>query len=266
MTRTSVAVLIAAATCTLAPSARALTGREVIDTAQQKNGLSTWKDRTQAATMESFDKQSLARSRDLDVSEQTDPRGDHRTFMEFTSPSDVKGTRYLHLSPRNEKDQQWLWSPTTRRVRRMGDAQRDENFFGTDLSYRDLELLVRIQQWSEAEATASLEADEELDGKPCHVVALEPRNDEFPYSRYRLWFGTSDYLPWRVDVYDREGRLFKRIKPARYERLQGYATPMEADVANVQYGTHTVYRIRDVRYDTGVSGDVFNVANLSGGR
>jgi len=32
----------------------ALTGREIIDTAQQKNGLSTWKDRRLAATMRTY--------------------------------------------------------------------------------------------------------------------------------------------------------------------------------------------------------------------
>jgi len=145
-----------AALVALAAQAGAMTGREVIDTAQQRNGFSTWHDRTAAATMETFDKGTLARTREIDVTEQTDPRGEHRTFLRFTSPADVQNTRFLHLSPRDDKDQQWLWAPTTRRTRRLGDAQRDENFFGTDLSYRDLELLVRIQQWNDSEATAMM--------------------------------------------------------------------------------------------------------------
>src|SRR5438552_13993148 len=129
--------------------------------------------------MESYEKGALGRVRDVDITEQTEPRDEHRTFMEFTAPADTKGTRCLHVSPRGEKDQQWLWTPTTRRVRRLGDAQRDENFFGTDLSYRDLELIVRIQQWNDDEAKATLASDEEVEGKPCHVVDLVPKNKEF---------------------------------------------------------------------------------------
>jgi hypothetical protein len=248
----------------LAAPAAALTGREIIDTAQQRNGFSTWKDRTASATMQTYDKGNLTRTREVDITEQTDPRGEHRTFMRFTSPADVQNTRFLHLSPRGEKDQQWLWAPGTRRTRRLGDAQRDENFFGTDLSYRDLELLVRIQQWNDDEATATLVGEETIDGKPCHVVEVVPKNEEFPYSKYRLWFGTQDSLLWRVDVYE-DDKVLKRVTPTRYEKVGDYQTAMEANVANVPANTNTVFTMRNVRYDAGVGDGVFSVSNLDKG-
>jgi Outer membrane lipoprotein-sorting protein len=248
----------------LAAPAAALTGREIIDTAQQRNGFSTWKDRTASATMQTYDKGNLARTREVDITEQTDPRGEHRTFLRFTSPADVQNTRFLHLSPRGEKDQQWLWAPGTRRTRRLGDAQRDENFFGTDLSYRDLELLVRIQQWNDDEATATLVGEETIDGKPCHVVEVVPKNEEFPYSKYRLWFGTQDSLLWRVDVYE-DDKVLKRVTPTRYEKVGDYQTAMEANVANVPANTNTVFTMRNVRYDAGVGDGVFSVSNLDKG-
>jgi len=247
----------------LAPAA-ALTGREVIDTAQKKNGFSTWHDRVLETTMESYTT-TLQRTRDASVTEQTDPRGEHRTFMEFTGPADVTGTLFLHLSPRGEKDQQWVYTPTARKARRLADAARDENFMGTDLSYRDLELIVRIQQWNDSEATATLEPEAPLDGKPCQVVALAPKNNEFPYSRYRLWFGSGDFLLWKVEVYDLEGKLFKSVTMSRYERIQDFATAQESSVANVQYGTHTVFKVHNVRYNSGVPDDTFAVANVQKG-
>ena len=255
-------VVVCMLALSLAP-AWALTGREVIDDAQKKNGFSTWKDRTLDATMTTYANGALTRSRELDISEQTDPRGEHRTFMRFVSPADVQGTRFLHLSPRDEKDQQWLYTPTTRRVRRLGDAQRDENFFGADLSYRDLELLVRIQQWNDAESTATLEPDETIDGRACHVVTLVPKNDEFPsYSKYRLWFGKDDALLWRVDIFDEDGKLFKRVSPRKYQRIQEYATAMESNVETVPAGTNTEFTFRQVKYDAGVNEKVFVVSNL----
>ena len=200
------------------------------------------------------------------MSEQTAPRGEHRTFMEFTGPTDVAGSLFLHLSPRGELDQQWLWTPTTRRARRMGDAARDENFFGTDLSYRDLELLVRIQQWNDEESTATLLREEPIDGKPCHVVELMAKNKEFPYSRYRLWFGTGDLLLWQVEIDDLEGRLFKRVRMQRYERVQDYATARESEIANVPAGTRTVITVKSVRYDSGVPDELFSVSSIQRGR
>ena len=253
-----------AALVALAAQAGAMTGREVIDTAQQRNGFSTWHDRTAAATMETFDKGTLARTREIDVTEQTDPRGEHRTFLRFTSPADVQNTRFLHLSPRDDKDQQWLWAPTTRRTRRLGDAQRDENFFGTDLSYRDLELLVRIQQWNDTEATATLVGEETVDGHPSRVVELMPKNREFPYTKYRLWFGTDDFLLWRVDVYQ-DDEVLKRVTPKKYEKIGAYQTAVESDIANLPANTKTIFTLRNVHYDGGVSDDVFTVSNLDKG-
>ncbi len=131
--------------------------------------------------------------------------------------------------------------------------------------YRDLELIVRIQQWNDSEATATLEPEAQTDGKPCHVVGLEPKNKEFPYARYRLWFGTTDFLLWKVEVWDLEGRLFKSVTMDRYERIQDYATAREFNVANVPYGTHTLFKVRNVRYNTGVPDDTFAVANVQKG-
>ena len=255
-------VLVATAVAALAAPACAIPGREVIDTAQQRNGFSTWHDRTVSATMETYDKDTLARTRELDIAEQTDPRGEHRTFMRFTSPADVQNTRFLHLSPRGDKDQQWLWAPSTRRTRRLGEAQRDENFFGADLSYRDLELLVRIQQWNDDEATATLVGEDTVDGKPSYVVELVPKNHEFPYAKYRLSFGKDDFLLWRVDVYDEGGTVQKRVSATRYEKVGKYQTAMESDVANLAANTHTVFTMKNVRYDEGVSENTFSVSNL----
>jgi outer membrane lipoprotein-sorting protein len=260
----NVLLAIALVAASVVPSS-ALTGREVIDDAQKKNGLSTWHDRTIDVTMESYTT-SLQRTRDATVTEQTDPRGEHRTFMEFLGPQDVSGTLFLHLSPRGDKDQQWLWTPAARRARRLADAQRDENFMGTDLSYRDLELIVRIQQWNDAESTATLLPEESLDGKACQVVELVPKNDEFSYSKYRLWFGKDDALLDQVDVYDADAKVFKRMRMRDYKRIQNYATAQEAEVSNVQYDTRTKFKISNVRYDSGVPDSLFTVASIQKGR
>lgn len=264
MTWTAPRVALVVAAVLAAAPARALTGREVVDGAQRRNGFSSWKDRQASATMESFAGDRLARTREIDITERTDPRGEHRTFIRFTAPADVQNTRFLHRSPRGDRDEQWLWAPATRRTRRLADAQRDENFFGTDLSYRDLELLVRIQQWNDAEATATLVGEEPIDGRPAHVVELVPRNREFPYSRYRLWFDVADALLWRVDVYEGDAVL-KRVTLGGYEPVGAYQTAMRAEVANVQADTRTRFRMRDVRYDVGVDDGVFSVSNLDKG-
>ena len=253
------------ATCLVlaAVPAWALTGREVIDSAQKKHGFSTWKDRTLSATMATYSGGDLTRSRDLEITEQTDPRGEHRTFIAFIAPNDVQGTRFLHLSPRGAGDQQWLYAPNTRRVRRLGEAQRDENFFGADLSYRDLELIVRIQQWNDDESTATLGPEETIDGHKCNVVTLVPKNEEFPhYGKYILYFGTDDQLLWRVEVFDTDGKLYKRTTLRKYDKIGNYSTAMGSNVETVPNNTRTDFTFKGVKYDVDVDEKVFSVSNL----
>ena len=241
----------------------ALTGREVIDSAQKKHGFSTWKDRTLSATMATYSGGDLVRSRDLEITEQTDPRGEHRTFIAFIAPHDVQGTRFLHLSPRGTGDQQWLFAPNTRRVRRLSESQRDENFFGADLSYRDLELIVRIQQWNDEESTATLGPEETIDGHKCNVVTLVPKNEEFPhYGKYILYFGTDDQLLWRVEVFDTDGKLYKRTTLRKYDKIGNYSTAMESNVETVPNNTRTDFTFKGVKYDVDVDEKVFAVSNL----
>ena len=241
----------------------ALTGREVIDSAQKKHGFSTWKDRTLSATMATYSGGDLVRSRDLEITEQTDPRGEHRTFIAFIAPHDVQGTRFLHLSPRGASDQQWLYAPNTRRVRRLSESQRDENFFGADLSYRDLELIVRIQQWNDDESTATLGPEETIDGHKCNVVTLVPKNEEFPnYGKYILYFGTDDQLLWRVEVFDTDGKLYKRTTLRKYDKIGNYSTAMESNVETVPNNTRTDFTFKGVKYDVDVDEKVFAVSNL----
>ena len=135
-------------------------------------------------------------------------------------------------------------------------------FFGADLSYRDLELLVRIQQWNDDESTATVVGEDSIDGKPAYVVELVPKNHEFPYAKYRLWFGKDDFLLWRVDVYDDDGAVQKRVSAKRYEKIGKYQTAMDSDVANLPANTHTTFTMKNVHYDDGVPETTFSVSNL----
>jgi Outer membrane lipoprotein-sorting protein len=75
----------------------------------------------------------------------------------------------------------------------------------------------------DAESTATLLPEETLDGKACQVVELVPKNEEFSYSKYRLWFGKDGALLDQVDVYDADAKVFKRMRMRDYKRIQDYA-------------------------------------------
>jgi hypothetical protein len=254
----------------LGEPARALEGREIIAQAQARNGFTTWKDRKASVILETFEAGG-GRRREAEVVEQTDPHGAHRTRIDFTDTSDDVATRLLHVSPRGEPDTFWLWSPATRRVRRLGgnaagSAHRDEIFTGTDMSYRDLELIVRIQQWDEAAATATLEGEEPAGGIPCHRIRLTPtRPNEFPLTRYRLWYGRDDLLLYQVDLY-RDDEALERVSCADYFATGRFMTPRRCEIRHLKTGVRAVVTFKEAAYDTGVADEVFSPTHLEEAR
>lgn len=261
----------AAALLVLAASdANALTGREVIEQAQVRNGFSTWHDRRTVVTLEGFD-DSRRTTREAEIFEQNDPQAEHRTLMEYLAPGEFTGTRYLYVSPRRARQEWWMWTPATRHVRKLGGTypgfQRDEIFFMSDLSYSDLVLLVRIQQWTDAEGTARLEGEEACGANQCDRVALVPAqdNDEFPCARFRLWFTRDDRLLHHAELYDPHDQLMKTIRCDGYFATGRFMTARSCEIEHVRTKTRAVITVKEVAYDTGLGADLFTVAHLAEG-
>jgi len=247
------------------------TGREVIAQAQARNGFATWRDRRSSVVLEGFDGSNHV-TREAEVYEQTDPRGEHRALMEYRSPDDFRGTRYLVISPRRARQEWWMWTPVARRVRKLGGTspalQRDEIFFMSDLSYSDLGLLVRIQQWTEAEGTVQLEGEDGCGEETCDRVRLVPASDddEFPCASYRLWFTREDRRLQRAELYDPHDRLMKTITCGGYFATGRFMTARACEIVHVRTKTRAVITVRDVAYDTGLDDGLFTISHLSDGR
>jgi hypothetical protein len=218
------------------------------------------KDRRLAATMQSYENDSLARTREVEIVEQTDPMGEHRTLMTFISPHDVQGTEFLHLSPARREghavalDQGDAPRPPHR------EAQQDENFFGSDLSYRDLELLVRIQQWTDADSTATLEGEETVDGKAATSSCSSRRT---PSSRGAgTSCGSGRTTPSLAPRHLRQGqgaeaRDGREVPERRRARDAGRRHHRERRREH-----EDVMTSRDVKYNTDCGEDVFTVSAL----
>jgi hypothetical protein len=249
-------------------AAHAASGPEIVAEAQARNA--TWHDRKSTVRLESF-ADGVTQTREAEVAERTDPRGEHRTFFEYTAPDALRGTRYLHVSPRGTRDQWWTWMPTTRRVRKLGGTagglQRDETFFGRTLSYEDLGLLVRIQQWTDADAAITLDGEEPCGDSTCDRIVFRPvaGNEEFPCKRYRVWYTRGARLLHHAELYDPDDRLMKTITCEGWFASGRFTTARSCRIEHVN-GARVTITFTAVAYDSGLPEDLFGLAHLSEGR
>ncbi|NIQ11612.1 MAG: outer membrane lipoprotein-sorting protein, partial [Gammaproteobacteria bacterium] len=124
-----------------------------------------------------------------------------KTLAIFDSPADVKGTAFLSHSHVSRADDQWLFLPMLKRVKRIAPANQIAPFMGSEFSYEDL---------ASAEVgkfTYDYLGDEVLDGRPCFKLERIPVSEYSGYSRQVVWVDKERYVPLRTDYYDRKGRL-----------------------------------------------------------
>ena len=260
--------LLTLATLLAPPSAaRATTeARAILDDAARRNGTASWHDRTLDVTIESLSGDGVTRTRSARVEELRDADGGLRTFMEFTSPSDVEGTLYLHLAPKGDDEQEWIYAPAARRPRRLTPGQTDEMATGAELGYREVERAAQVVAWTDADAEATLLPDETLDGRTYRVVRLTPRAPRPGEAEsFDVWLGADDLLLRKLVPRGGAGTP-KELLLSEHETIDGHVTPRVIEAVGPDGAWRTVFRLSDVRYDTGLKESAFSLARLNRGR
>ena len=56
----------------------------------------------------------------------------------FDNPRDVKGTAFLNYSHTNKPDDQWIFLPALKRVKRISSRNKSGPFMGSEFAYEDL--------------------------------------------------------------------------------------------------------------------------------
>src|SRR5262249_55894110 len=147
----------------------------------------------------------LVSRRSFDVAYRRDAGG-AQSLIRFTAPSYLRGDALLVVETPSGVSDVWLYQADERRPRRVGSTQRADAFYGTDLSFEELEHQ-RFAEWQ----LARLARDP---GRGCAVVEAVPQRDS-QYGRIRLWIDRGRDAVARVDFYrGAEGAPMKRLTVA----------------------------------------------------
>lgn len=161
-----------------------------------------------------------------------------RTLIRYLEPYDVRGAGYLVVNKRDGPDDQFVYLPSMRRIRRVN--LRGETVIGTDLSVED------IVPREMDDATYERGDDAEVQGRPCYVVDAVPvESSASRYSRFRLYVETEHFVPLRTRYWDTAGVEVKELRsPADSVReLDGVWIPLEGTMRQLLDGTYTTIRV-----------------------
>jgi len=175
----------------------------------------------------------------------------------FDQPRDVKGTAFLSYTHATAPDDQWLYLPALKRVKRISSANKSGPFMGSEFAYEDIS-----SQEVEKYTYRYLE-DDSVDGAPALVIERYPSYDKSGYTRQVVWIDQGHYQPLKIDFYDRKDALLKTLTFVDYRQYADrFWRPGEMHMVNHQTGKSTLLRWSNYILGAGLSDRDFDRNSL----
>ncbi len=175
------------------------------------------------------------------------PDDGDKSISIFDNPKDVKGTAFLTLSHKTGDDDQWLYLPALKRVKRISSSNKSGSFMGSEFAYEDLSSQ-EVEKY-----TYKYLRDEEYAGQDCFVNELDPVHPKSGYSRQIVWMDKKEYRTLKVEYYDKKNALLKTLTMSGYTLyIDKYWQPDEMNVINHTNGKSTRLEWKDYKFRSGL--------------
>ena len=155
------------------------------------------------------------RNLDIETFEIQDESVGDLGLTSFNSPRDIEGTALLSHAKILEPDDQWLYLPALKRVKRISSTNKSGPFVGSEFAFEDItgqELNKYDYTWLAEEACGDLN---------CDVVERRPRYENSGYTKQIVWIDQTDFQVRKAEYYDRKDELLKTQTFEDYQLYDG---------------------------------------------
>ncbi|MEA3523346.1 MAG: outer membrane lipoprotein-sorting protein [Campylobacterota bacterium] len=180
-------------------------------------------------------------------------KGD-KSLMEFLSPADVKGTKFLNYEHVKKDDDQWLYLPALKRVKRIASKNKSGAFMGSEFSYEDLSAF-NVDKYSYPKGEVK---EGELDGKKVYLGQSKPVSKYSGYTKLLTWVDAQTYLIQKIEYYDRKKELLKTAIFEDYKKISGVWRIGKITMSNIQNDKKTILVWSDEQVKIGLKAKDFH--------
>ena len=168
-----------------------------------------------------------------------------RTLFVFDRPRDVKGTAFLVWAHKSEADEQWLYLPALKRVKRISSSKQSGSFMGSEFSYEDMGA-VEVEKF-----THRYLRDEPCADLECTVLERTPVSRDSGYSRQLVWLDRQELRTMQIQFFDRRDEHLKTLVVEDYEKyLDRYWRGSKITMTNHLTGKSTVLLWSEYEFGT----------------
>ena len=212
---------------------------------------------TTALTMILTNKQGQESTRFMESRTLEQVEDGDKSLIVFKSPKDVEGTATLTYTHKEGSDDQWLYLPSIKRVKRISSSNKSGPFMGSEFAYEDLSSQ-EVEKYS-----YSFIKEDEANGSPSLLVERIPEDEKSGYTRQLVWYNKDNYRVEKVEYYDRKNQLLKTLTQKDYKLyLDSYWRADEFVMVNHQTGKQTRLLFDDYAFQTGLQDADFSQNGL----
>jgi outer membrane lipoprotein-sorting protein len=187
-------------------------------------------------------------ARDIRVKVLEQENDGDKSLTVFDQPADVKGTAFLSFTHKSGPDDQWIYLPALKRVKRISSRNKSGPFMGSEFAYEDLSSQ-EVEKY-----TYKYLRDEQYNDMDCFIVERDPVDENSGYTRQLVWFDKAEYRPQKIEYYDRKNSLLKTLTFDDYQQfLERYWRSHDMYMENHQTGKSTRLTWSDYKFKTGLT-------------
>lgn len=180
-----------------------------------------------------------------------------KSIIIFNHPKDVKGIALLTHSHKVDNDDQWIYFPARKRVRRIASDNKSGPFMGSEFAYEDLSSQ-EVEKY-----TYKFIKDDEYNGMPVYISERYPVDENSGYTRQIVTMDKEHFRVQKLEFYDRKESLLKTLEFSDYKQyLDKYWRPAKMHMVNHQTGKETVLTFEPYEFGKGLQDRDFDQSRL----
>ncbi len=249
--------------------APAVYGEDAYQIMLKSHNLDEGKDSKTEMKMELISKNGKTRTREITFW-QLERGEEDKSLMKFRKPASVKGTGFLTWEHKDKDDDQWLYLPAFKKIRRISGSEKHKSFMGTDFSYNDMTLP------HPNKFVHKLLGEENMDGSDCHKIesihktytddAAYKNQKKYQYSKSISWVRKDNYMVIKSKMFDKKGREYKQFQAQDIKKINGIWTAHLLKMENLKDKHRTVLTMSKIKYNTGLKDSFFSQRQLKKAR
>jgi hypothetical protein len=193
---------------------------------------------------------------------------DSESIMFFLSPADVKNTGFLSYDYYDDAkdDDQWLYLPALKKVKRIASSDKSSSFMGTDFTYSDMnERHIKNYDYK-------LLKEDLVNGDKVWVIEATPitekEKEETGYTKTISFVRQDNFVVIRALSFVEKGSRLKYMDTKKLELIDGVWVASEVTMTTKKDKEtlhQTVLKLTNVKFNQPQPADTFSTRRLEKG-